>query len=198
MMDLKQADAGLTAGYQAHRTAAARKDRWSNILLVLFMTAAAVLVSQRFDIMSSGALPKLGTHAPALSGVTVARGDSLDLHGYHGQVVLVDFWATWCPPCVGALPGLERLQREYEDQGFTVLGVNQEPERVAHVRRFMEMRGLTFPSLVDPGDMRDGWGVSRYPTSFLIGRDGAVRRIYRGPASEGRLRRDIEEALSAS
>lgn len=184
--------------YSVHRDEAARRDRWSGLALILLMIAAAALVGQRIVEVASGPLPVgRGQQAPALGAMTVT-GEELNLGKYGGQVVLVDFWATWCPPCVAALPGLERIHGEYGSRGFTVLGVNQEPGDEERVRGFMKRRGLTFPSLVDPGALSRDWGVFSFPTSFLIGRDGVIRSVYRGPVSESRLRRDIEDALSAS
>ncbi len=79
-----------------------------------------------------------------------------------------------------------------------VLGVNQEPGNVAQVRHFMRSRKLGFPTVIDPGNISQRWGVFTFPTSFLIDREGKVRASYRGVASPGRLRRDIEDLLGPS
>ena len=180
------------------RAAAKTKDRWSGLALVILMlTAAAVVGGRAIRVAGGPTPPRPGTVAPGLAAATLG-GEPLALKKYEGDVVLVDFWATWCPPCVAAMPGLQTVHDAYARQGFTVLGVNQEPGQEAKVRRFMERRGLTFPSLIDPGELSRGWGVYTFPTSFLIGRDGKIRRVYRGPASEAQLRRDIEDALGAS
>ena len=165
---------------------------------MLLMVAAAAMVGERAYRVATGPTPPgPGVAAPSLAAPTVAGG-RIELKAHEGKVVLVDFWATWCPPCVAAMPDLQRVHQDYHDRGFMVLGVNQEPGQVERVRRFMRRRGITFPSLVDPGGLSRGWGVYTFPTSFLIGRDGTIRTVYRGPASAARLRRDIEDALSAS
>ena len=197
MMDAKHTSAPSLDVAQL-RAESARKDRWSGAALLLLMLTAAFLVGQRVYAVATGPTPPgPGVTAPSLAASTVA-GEHLELKTQAGKVVLVDFWATWCPPCVAAMPDLEQVHRDYHDRGFMVLGVNQEPGSQERVRRFMRNRGITFPSLVDPGGLSRGWGVYTFPTSFLIGRDGMIRRVYRGPASVARLRRDIEDALSAS
>ncbi len=201
MLDAKPIDAAGPSPLPDIRAEAARKDRWSGIALVALMLAAAALVGQRvLDVATGPRPPGPGVPAPALAASTL-DGEPLDLAGLTDRadkVVLVDFWATWCPPCVAAMPTLERLHRDYGDRGFAVLGVNQEPGQTERVRRFMERRGLSFPTLIDPGGLSRAWGVYTYPTSFLIGRDGMIREVYRGPASASRLRRDIEAALDPS
>jgi len=181
--------------YARRRDEAAQKDRWSGVILVLLMLAAVAVVGERVIRVATGPMPPSpGVTAPPLAAVTLA-GEPAKLEDFEGKVVLVDFWATWCPPCVAAMPGLKRVHQEYGPSGFTVLGVNQEPGQETKVRRFMERRGLAFPSLVDPGPLSQTWGVYTFPTSFLVGRDGVIQKVYRGPAADARLRRDIEAAL---
>lgn len=172
-----------------------RADRLSGALIVLLMLCALALAGQRIWSVASGPLPpRVGEVAPAFSAATPA-GDTIGLAAKKGEVVLVDFWATWCPPCVASMPGLQAVHTEFGPKGFSVLGVNQEPGQDAHVAAFMRRRGLAFPTVMDPGDIGRSWGVYSYPTSFLIGRDGRILQIYRGPAPETRLRRDIQRAL---
>jgi thiol-disulfide isomerase/thioredoxin len=170
-------------------------DRRSGYVLVLLMLAAfGVAFMQIYQIASGPPPPRPGAQAPIFTAHT-PEGGSLGLHDKPGQVVLVDFWATWCPPCRAAMPTLQSLQEEYGPRGFTVLGVNVEPGYEATVQHFMKQNGLTFPTVVDEGNIARTWGVYSYPTSFLVGTDGTIKAMYRGPASPGRLRQDIEAAL---
>ncbi|MBK6690124.1 MAG: TlpA family protein disulfide reductase [Deltaproteobacteria bacterium] len=173
-------------------------DRRSGYALTFLMLAAfGVAGLQLYQIASGPPPPRPGTMAPSLAARGL-DGRELSLGALSGQVVLVDFWATWCPPCRAAMPTLQQVHQEYGPKGFTVLGVNIEPGLESTVKAFMQKERLTFPSLVDEGPLAPAWGVYSYPTSFLIGRDGAIRTMYRGPASPGRLRSDIEAALAGT
>ncbi len=173
-----------------------RADRLSGLIIGLIMLAALGLAGSRIWTIATGPLPPSpGVEAPLFIANTPA-GESIGLESRRGNVVLVDFWATWCPPCVASMPGLQRLHKEYEGRGFTVLGVNQEPGQDVGVAAFMRRKQLTFDTVMDPGHIARSWGVYSFPTSFLVGRDGQIRQLYRGPASETRLKRDIESALN--
>lgn len=173
------------------------KSEWaSGVIIVLLMLAAFALAGRRIYAVATGPLPPgPGVHAPHFNAPALADGASVRLDALHGKVVLLDFWATWCPPCVASLPGLQKLHEEFGDQELVVLGVNQEPGAEDGVRTFLRRRGLSFPSVVDSGAVARSYGVYSFPTSFLIDRRGEIRRVYRGPASESRLRGDIEALL---
>jgi cytochrome c biogenesis protein CcmG/thiol:disulfide interchange protein DsbE len=103
---------------------------------------------------------------------------------YRGRVVLVNFWASWCPPCVKELPLLERTQAKMRAAGGTVLGVNvrdASEDAMGFVKRYK----LTFPSLRDgSGDFGQKWGLSGYPESFLLDKEGRVAAARRGPIDQ--------------
>lgn len=159
------------------------------------LIAAFALVARTVVKVGSGPVPPhAGTTAPALATKT-PEGAAIGLTDLKDRVVLVDFWATWCPPCVASMPALERLHQDLGARGFTVLGVNQEKGEEKMVRSFLTDRKISFPIGMDDGNIARSWGVYTYPTSFLIGRDGMVRKMYRGVSNERVLRADIEEAL---
>jgi cytochrome c biogenesis protein CcmG, thiol:disulfide interchange protein DsbE len=172
-----------------------RRERNSGIALVVLLAVAFAVVGGRIWAIATGPLPPgPGKEAPAFTAPDL-DGSARSLADLRGSVVLVDFWATWCPPCVAAMPGLDRLNREYASRGFSVLGVNIEPGDEAQVRSFLTQRNLRIQVVVDPGDVVRRYGVFSYPTSFLIGRDGVIRRVFRGPADEATLRAAIVSAL---
>jgi cytochrome c biogenesis protein CcmG/thiol:disulfide interchange protein DsbE len=106
------------------------------------------------------------------------------LADYRGKVVILNFWASWCPPCVDELPLLERTQKQIAPKGGTVLGVNYKdlPEKA---QRFVDKYSLTFPSLRDrEGEMADHYGARAFPETFVIDRQGRVAAMRRGPVTQ--------------
>lgn len=100
----------------------------------------------------------------------------VDLKKLKGQVVLVNFWASWCPPCVHEMPSMQNLQNRFSAKGFTILGVNM-AEDVKTVRHFLETKvNIQFPVLFDKeGDALKRWGVFAFPTSYVIDKKGKIR-----------------------
>jgi thiol-disulfide isomerase/thioredoxin len=174
-----------------------RRDLASGLALTITMGLAFALVLGRVVEVASGpTAPPRGEPAPAFSAETL-EGRAVELSDFEGKVVLLDFWATWCPPCVATLPQLEALHRAHADEGLVVLGVNQEPDRVDQVRAFLRRHDVTFPSVRDDRDIAWRYGVHSYPTSVLIGPDQRVLKTYRGPPPPDRLARDVRAALDA-
>jgi len=96
---------------------------------------------------------------------------------YKGKVVLVDFWATWCPPCVASMPGILKLYNKYHDQGFEVVGISLDEDKSA-LEKFVKLRKMPWPQHFD-GNRFDGplalkYGVNVAPTSYLLDRDGKI------------------------
>jgi peroxiredoxin len=188
----------MTASPEAlldRRERARAADRWSGILLALLMLAALGLAGRHIWAIATGPVPPgPGRPAPAFSAESL-DGEKVELASFAGKVVVLDFWATWCPPCVESMPTLQKIQDELGDRGVVVLGVNQEPGEEEMVRRFLERRKLTFPSVIDRGTIHVAYGVYTFPTTFVIDRDGVVRTTFRGPASKETLERAIEPHL---
>ena len=118
--------------------------------------------------------------APALE-LPDLEGVARNLADWRGQVVLVNFWATWCPPCLEEMPSLQRLAERLRGQPFAVVAVNvaETERRVAHRAKQM---GLDFPVLLDAdGAAFKAWGGKGLPTSVLIDRSGAIRYLGLGP-----------------
>jgi len=175
-----------------------RRDFFSGLALALTMSAAFALVLGRvFEVASGPTAPPSGTLAPEFSATTV-DGETVELSAYEGRVVLLDFWATWCGPCVRSLPELERLHRRYREDGLVVLGINQEPNRVEHVRSFLRTHDIPFPSVRDDRDIAWKYGDHLFPTTVLVGPDRTVLATYRGPPDPARLEADVQRALAPS
>lgn len=184
-----------TSAYAEKRARRTSADRLSGVIIAILLLGALALAGSQIYAVANGPLPPgVGELAPNFEAST-PQGAVMALEGHRGDVVLVDFWATWCPPCVASMPTLSRLHTEYESRGFKVLGVNQEPGSEQIVRRFMQSRRISFETVIDPGPISHSYGVFSFPTSFLVDREGKILATYRGVASEKRLRADIEAAL---
>lgn len=107
--------------------------------------------------------------------------NTYSLSDFRGQVVLVNFWASWCPPCIIEMPSLQRLRKKLEDRPFSILAVNVR-EKPAAIWKFRRLVKVDFPLLLDrEGQAAEDWGITVYPSSFLVGPDGRVRYAAYGP-----------------
>ena len=123
------------------------------------------------------------------------EGERFDLEVMSGRVVVVNFWASWCPPCRAEAPVLARVASEMDSEGVLFLGVLHR-DRVELGRQFAEQYGLTFPNVVDDGSLASVLGVRAIPTTFVVDASGEVVARHFGPIREGRLRVLIEDALA--
>jgi peroxiredoxin len=141
--------------------------------------------------------PQAGFLAPDFTLQTL-DGQTITLSDLRGQVVLVNLWASWCPPCRAEMPAIERTYQDFRAQGFTVLAVNSTvQDKLADAQAFVTQNGLTFPIPLDEsGDVTRQYRVSSLPTSFFIGRDGLIREVViGGPMAEALLRSRVEQLL---
>lgn len=120
-----------------------------------------------------------GLPAPALQATDLA-GRRWDLAALQGRAVLVNFWATWCPPCLAELPSMQALADQHGPDRLVVLCVNVR-ESAAKVGRFVQTTGLRLPVLLDTdGAITKAWNVNVFPTSVLLAADGQPSRRIRG------------------
>jgi thiol-disulfide isomerase/thioredoxin len=107
-------------------------------------------------------------------------GEAVALSRFKGQVVLINFWATWCGPCRKEMPLLEQIQKKYAPLGFTMLGVNVE-EDTRLMEAFLKDVPVTFPILLDPANgVSKLYNVSAMPSTVIVDRKGNVRFIHQG------------------
>ena len=108
------------------------------------------------------------------------KGNEHRLEDYRGKVVLVNFWASWCPPCIQEMPELTQLKNQLNEKPFEILAINV-GEKKYKVRKFAKLINLKLPVLLDTKkDIFDDWGVKTLPTSFLIDAEGNIRYSVRG------------------
>jgi peroxiredoxin len=109
------------------------------------------------------------------------EGKPVKLSDFKGKVVILDFWATWCPPCRTEIPSFVALQKKYVDKGFTVIGVSLDEQGPSVVKSFMHRFGMNYPVVM--GDKKivvDYGGLEAIPTTFVIDRQGNVVTAYQG------------------
>ncbi|MEM9457958.1 MAG: TlpA disulfide reductase family protein [Myxococcota bacterium] len=139
-----------------------------------------------------------GPPAPALTGTTL-DGAAIDLTSLQGQVVVVDFWASWCDPCREAMPHLQALQDALGSRGLVVIGVSVD-ETEDEARAFAKSAGIEF-SIVHDADqgIAQAWQPPKMPTTFVIDRDGTIAATFAGytPAEGERLRAEVERLVGA-
>jgi thiol-disulfide isomerase/thioredoxin len=109
------------------------------------------------------------------------QGRYIRLSDYRGKVVLINFWATWCPPCRAEIPDLIRLQRDYQTRGLQVIGVTYPPQKLAEVRRFVRMAKVNYPVGLGTKETKLLFTPSEtLPMTIVIGKDGRIRDIIDG------------------
>jgi cytochrome c biogenesis protein CcmG/thiol:disulfide interchange protein DsbE len=155
-----------------------------NALRTVGVVAAVVAAAFAYVHLAEnkGYALKPGTEAPGFRLPSLAGGE-MDLASQRGKVVVLNFWATWCPPCVSEMPSLERLYRTLSPEGLSVVTVSTD-EGQAELRRFVSQGGLTLPVLLDPGGRvaEGAYRTTGYPETFLLDRQGRILRHVVGPA----------------
>ncbi|MBI4366328.1 MAG: TlpA family protein disulfide reductase [Deltaproteobacteria bacterium] len=146
------------------------------LICVVAALVYAVLVSEPPSVV------RVGESMPPLE-IVDAEHRRVPLSAFRGEVVLLNFWATWCPPCRHEIPSLNRLARRFANRSFRLLGVSEDADAMAFatIREFARQVPMAFPVYVDPaGAAADALSVIGLPESFLIDREGRLVRHVRG------------------
>jgi peroxiredoxin len=141
----------------------------------------------------------IGKVIPEVQGVDV-DGNKIKLSDYRGKVMFLDFWGTWCPPCMLMVPHERALMRRMEGRPFTILGVNADKDRATY-RKVCRRAGITWPCLFEGdvgGPIARQFNLYNYPTAYLIDHQGVIRRKYREPPDEGELDRAVDQLVKAA
>ena len=158
---------------------------------VLALSGQALLQAQESSCNAGSELADLDFVVDDMNGNTVALSD------YSGQVILLDFWATWCAPCRIEMPWFVEFFDEYESEGFVVLALDVDGPAPA-IRSFAEQYGMDFPVLVgaDRDDLKDAYGPPvGYPTAFLIDRSGRICYMHTGYTEKSTFEQEILSLL---
>ena len=123
-------------------------------------------------------------------------GHPVSLSAYRGQVVLLNFWATWCSPCKREVPWLIDFQRKYKDRGFTVLGLSIDDDGWTSVARYMDDEAMTYPVVLATDDVTALYGgMGAVPMTFLVDRDGHISAMHLGLIDKDGVETEILKAL---
>lgn len=169
--------------------------------LTVLLISALWIVFSRADPAQvetqSNHVPFTGFYAPEFM-VTNTLGDKVSLSDYRGRPVLLNFWASWCSPCRAEMPAMERIYREYKEQGFEILAVNSTAQdSLENAANFVKELGLTFPILFDEsGHASIRYQLQALPSSYFIDKHGVIQEVViGGPMSEALLRIRVERLL---
>jgi cytochrome c biogenesis protein CcmG/thiol:disulfide interchange protein DsbE len=171
---------------------------------VVIGIAAALVGLLSYGVASQGTDNKLdvalqeGKRPPAPDASLRKLGDtgSGAIDDYRGKVVLVNFWASWCDPCKDEAPLVEKTHQELAAHGGTVVGVDTRDASDAALQ-FVKAHGMTYPSLRDgSGDYANKWGLTGYPESFLLDKDGRVVAINRGPITKSWVAKHVTPLIN--
>lgn len=175
-----------------------RRARLRRTVEVLLWAALLGFVGYRLwpQVAAAFAVGGPGQTAPPFV-VTTLEGEQVSLESLRGQVVLVNFWATWCAPCRIELPSFERVYRAKKDRGFVIVGLSTDQAGNDVVGSYIARRGVTFPVAMASGEIVHSYGGARMiPTSILIDRSGRIRHRVTGIFAEPALRLAVNRLLT--
>lgn len=150
------------------------------------------------DVAGDAELPNLrGKKAPNFT-LRTPEGKKVSLAEYKGKAVLINFWATWCPPCKVEMPWFVELHKQYASQGFEILGISQDEVKDRPlVGKFRDKTGLNYPVLLGDDAVGKAYKCCEFlPTSYYVGRDGKIVEEIAGLGSRNQIEADIKKALA--
>jgi thiol-disulfide isomerase/thioredoxin len=174
---------------------------WMILIVIVLALGSGWTISSRAPLSAASkdeqSAPREGFSAPDFT-LDLLGGGQVTLSELRGKVVVVNLWASWCPPCRAEMPAIEKVYQAYADLGLVVLGVNttyQDSESAAQA--FVNEYGLTFPIPLDlDGSVSQRYALNGLPTTFFIDRKGIIRSvIVGGPMSEATIQSKIEDLL---
>ena len=142
--------------------------------------------------------PVVGKPAPSVEGKDT-EGKSLKLSDYRGKVVMLDFWATWCPPCRAMIPHEQELVTRMQNRPFVLLGVSLD-NTPQELKAFLEKEKMTWPNIYDAGGpIGKAWGIQGIPTVFLVDAKGVIRFTHVGASNalDGEIDQLVKETESS-
>ena len=123
-------------------------------------------------------------------------GKNVSLADFRGKVVILDFWATWCPPCIREIPDFIELYEQYKDKGFAMLGISLDQAGISVVKSFAERFKINYPIMMTDGRVDKAYGgITSIPTTFVIDPEGNIRKKHVGYVSKDVFEAEIKTLL---
>ena len=173
---------------------------WMMFSISILTLAAGWIWASRPAVRQTSAVesaPQQGFMAPDFT-LSTFSGEPVNLAGLKGKVVLINFWASWCPPCRSEMQAMQSVYADDRDQGLVILAINTTyQDDILKATQFAQSEGLTFPLLTDAdGNTARLYRVQAMPTSFFINKQGKiVRLMIGGPMPEALIRTQVETLL---
>lgn len=164
-----------------------------NVLAIAAVSATAFFTTQSMSNAAESVSAKVAPawELPNVDGQTVRSADFKD------KVVVVVFWATWCPPCRAEIPGFIELEKKYSAKGLTIVGVSVDQASTSVVKSFAQKQGINYPVLVADEKIQTAFGgISALPTTFIIDRKGNIAKQHVGFAKREELEAEIKPLLA--
>lgn len=173
--------------------------QWFKISLVFLAGALFIyLLSTSIEPTSKPTIiSDLGTDAPDFSLDTVT-GTPVKLSQFEGKIVVLNFWASWCPPCRKEIPDLVAAQNQYKSRGVEIIGVAVDGDQPEKIESFAKKHGVNYTIALDDGQIFEAWGGSAIPLTFFIDRKGRIRERFDGLITREELNNILEQMLSES
>jgi peroxiredoxin len=162
-------------------------------MLKRYIIPAIVVMALAAGCTDKGAQP--GSLAAPDFTLQDMSGKTVKLSDQRGKVVLLEFWATWCPPCRAAVPGLEQLHKAYKDKGLVVLAVSMDQGGWDEVKSFVAEQHITYTVLKATDAVAEQYQVRSIPMTLILNKEGKISRRYLGMGSDEELERDVKAVL---
>jgi thiol-disulfide isomerase/thioredoxin len=160
------------------------------VIALLWLVAAT-----RERTLPPGSVVEISGPMPRVEGSGL-QGETIGPSTYRGEVVVVNFWASWCGPCRREQPGLQRLHEEYGGRGVQFLGIDFKDDPAA-ARTYLNEFGVTYPSVADPsGRLAYEFRIPYLPATIIVGRDGEMRYLLVGAQPEEVVREKLDRLLA--
>lgn len=191
-------DLDILREFEAKPKRHAQTDDFSPGSIVLLVGLIAIIGVLAVQLMRQNQIqPMQGERAPEFTLTAFGEDEAFTLSDYRGQIVIINFWGSWCGPCRVEAPELQAIYEDYQDDGVVVIGVNWLDTR-NDALDFIEEFGLTYPNGPDLGErIAQDYNITGAPENFVVGRDGVVVEAIIGQASYAQLADVLDGILAA-